>query len=74
MTTRAQTHTLKPKTFKTISCPITLDPNKEPTIYRQAHKYPCWQQAMQAECSALIRNNTWSLVPRPPNTNLVGCK
>lgn len=30
--------------------------------------------AMQAECTALIRNNTWSFVPRPPNTNLVGCK
>ena len=29
---------------------------------------------MEDEHDALQRNHTWSLVPRPPGTNLIGCK
>lgn len=29
---------------------------------------------MQDEYSALLTNGTWSLVPPPPKTNIVGCK
>lgn len=29
---------------------------------------------MCEEYAALIRNNTWSLVPHPPNASIVGCK
>lgn len=77
MTTRAQTNNLKPKTFNVIKHPVTpplTNPLSEPTTYHHASKHPCWQEAMQTEYSALIRNNTWSLVPRPHDTNLVGCK
>ncbi|XP_010243265.1 PREDICTED: uncharacterized protein LOC104587377 [Nelumbo nucifera] len=45
-----------------------------PTSYTAAKKYLEWQQTMQSEYDALIRNGTWSLVPVPPNANIVGCK
>ncbi|GJY04543.1 RNA-directed DNA polymerase, eukaryota, reverse transcriptase zinc-binding domain protein [Tanacetum coccineum] len=32
---------------------------------------PNWKQAMCDEYEALIDNNTWVLVPRPPNVNIV---
>ncbi|GKB02227.1 ribonuclease H-like domain-containing protein [Tanacetum coccineum] len=32
---------------------------------------PNWKQAMRDEYKALIDNNTWVLVPRPPNVNIV---
>ncbi|GJY24615.1 ribonuclease H-like domain-containing protein [Tanacetum coccineum] len=32
---------------------------------------PKWKQAMCDEYKALIDNNTWVLVPRPPNVNIV---
>lgn len=29
---------------------------------------------MKVEYDALLNNNTWSLVPCPTNSNIVGCK
>ena len=33
-----------------------------------------WIDAMQTEAAALTKNKTWTLVPRPPNSNIVSCK
>lgn len=33
-----------------------------------------WKQAMQEEISSLIRNNTWRIVKKPPQANVVSCK
>ncbi|GJY36293.1 ribonuclease H-like domain-containing protein [Tanacetum coccineum] len=41
--------------------------------YRDAFNDPNWQNAMRDEYIALIKNKTWTLVPRPPNTNSVHC-
>ncbi|GKB27817.1 ribonuclease H-like domain-containing protein [Tanacetum coccineum] len=44
-----------------------------PKSYRDAFNDPNWQNAMRDEYIALIKNKTWTLVPRPPDTNIVGC-
>ncbi|GJR58957.1 ribonuclease H-like domain-containing protein [Tanacetum coccineum] len=44
-----------------------------PKHYRDAFSNPNWQNAMHDEYNALIKNNTWILVPRPMNTNIVRC-
>ena len=33
-----------------------------------------WEEAIQAEYNSLSENKTWDLVPRPSNTNVVGCR
>ncbi|GJW35338.1 ribonuclease H-like domain-containing protein [Tanacetum coccineum] len=40
---------------------------------RDAFSDPNWQNAMRDEYHALIKNKTWTLVPRPPDTNIVQC-
>ncbi|GKC35876.1 ribonuclease H-like domain-containing protein [Tanacetum coccineum] len=44
-----------------------------PKSYRDAFSDPNWQNAMRDEYTAIIKNNTWTLVPRPPDTNIVRC-
>ena len=36
-----------------------------------ALKDPNWKMAMHAEYNALIKNETWDLVPRPPDVNVI---
>ncbi|GKF12989.1 ribonuclease H-like domain-containing protein [Tanacetum coccineum] len=43
------------------------------TRFRDAFSDPNWQNAMRDEYSALIKNRTWVLVPRPSDTNIVHC-
>ncbi|GJV28990.1 ribonuclease H-like domain-containing protein, partial [Tanacetum coccineum] len=44
-----------------------------PKSYRDAFNDPKWKNAMRDEYTALIKNKTWTLVPRPPDTNIVRC-
>ncbi|GJW20212.1 putative RNA-directed DNA polymerase [Tanacetum coccineum] len=46
----------------------------EPTSFTVAYNSPEWHQAMKEEYDALIKNGTWSLVPRASNTNVVDGK
>ncbi|GKC32452.1 ribonuclease H-like domain-containing protein [Tanacetum coccineum] len=41
--------------------------------YTNAFNYPNWQNAMCDEYNALIKNNTWTLVPLPTDANIVRC-
>ncbi|VVA37944.1 PREDICTED: Retrovirus-related Pol poly from transposon, partial [Prunus dulcis] len=45
-----------------------------PSYFKQALGDPAWKQAMTEEIQALDQQGTWTLVPSPPNTNIVGCK
>ncbi|GKA85565.1 ribonuclease H-like domain-containing protein [Tanacetum coccineum] len=44
-----------------------------PKSYRDAFNDPNWQNVMRDEYTALIKNKTWTLVPRPPDANIVCC-
>nr|GEX71842.1 ribonuclease H-like domain-containing protein [Tanacetum cinerariifolium] len=44
-----------------------------PKSYTDAFNDPNWQNAMCDEYNALIKNDTWTLVPRPMDVNIVCC-
>ncbi|BBG93897.1 hypothetical protein Prudu_002043 [Prunus dulcis] len=46
----------------------------KPNSYRVASSSPDWIKAMTEEIEALQMQGTWSLVPPPPHTNIVGSK
>lgn len=47
---------------------------KEPKTLKTAFKFANWTKAMHEELDALKDNNTWTLVPRPINANVIGSK
>lgn len=47
---------------------------KEPKGFKSAAKNPKWLSAMHYEMNALRKNDTYELVPRPKNSNVVGSK
>lgn len=72
MVTRTQTGSLKPKaTFDLLHFTTASD---EPRSHITALADPHWSAAMNEEFRALLSQNTWTLVPCPPNTNILGCK
>ena len=46
----------------------------EPANHLDALADPHWRSAMDVEYQALLKNQTWHLVPRPPRCNLIDCK
>jgi hypothetical protein len=42
-----------------------------PKTHRSVLADPNWRAAMEDEYAALLSNNTWDLVPRPPGANVV---
>ncbi|KAI5318258.1 hypothetical protein L3X38_037966 [Prunus dulcis] len=47
---------------------------QEPTCFSQDVRFPVWRAAMTNEFNALLKNNTWTLVPSSPHHHIVGCK
>jgi histone deacetylase 1/2 len=77
MLTRQRTNRAVPKILTDGT--VRYDPKRraffaEPVSYRAALADDKWRIAMEAEFDALHRNRTWSLVPRPPGTNVISCK
>ncbi|MCI32816.1 retrovirus-related Pol polyprotein from transposon TNT 1-94, partial [Trifolium medium] len=65
MVTHGKTGNLKPKVFLAHS---------EPGSVKQALTDPQWLATMKCEHSALMKNETWSLVPLPAHRRAIGCK
>jgi len=51
---------------------LSLSGTLDPTSFKEANQFECWQKAMLAELDALDRNNTWSLVSLPPGKKVMG--
>lgn len=69
MITRAKAHALRPTTYN-----IAMLDNKEPGTYLEALEHSHWKAAMNNEYQALLKNNTWTLIPLPLGKKLLGCK
>lgn len=73
MTTRAQCGIFQPNPryadANTAIVTATISPI--PKTARTALRDPHWLTAMQEEYKALMVNQTWKLVPRPPGANIV---
>lgn len=52
----------------------SLDTVTIPTTIEEALGHPGWKQAVTEEMSALVKNNTWSLVTKPEHIIPIGCK
>ena len=85
MLTRSKNNITKPKTPTdgTVRYPLPMAllavaPGPlsvpEPTCFTMAVKSREWRHAMNLEFDALLRNQTWTLVPSHPSQNLIGCK
>jgi hypothetical protein len=59
-----------PKALLATSC---FDDIK-PTSYSTAAKHLAWHEAMDTEFDALLRNDTWTLIPPSFDMNIVGYK
>lgn len=67
MQTRSKNAIFKPNPKYGLTALISSD--IEPTTVKQALSNPDWTRAMHLEFDALIRNNTWELVPRATTQN-----
>ncbi|PKU80692.1 Retrovirus-related Pol polyprotein from transposon TNT 1-94 [Dendrobium catenatum] len=75
MVTRIRTGSLKPRNrLNLLHMESELDTMQDPTSYSEASKHVNWRNAMASEFYALQQQGTWSLVPRPPNSSVLGCK
>jgi hypothetical protein len=46
----------------------------EPNSFEEANKDEFWNKAMDEELDQIEKNETWELVPRPKNKNVIGTK
>ena len=46
----------------------------EPNCFEEATKDEFWNKAMDEELDQIEKNDTWELVPRPKNKNVIGTK
>uniref|UniRef100_A0A2N9GS34 Reverse transcriptase Ty1/copia-type domain-containing protein n=1 Tax=Fagus sylvatica TaxID=28930 RepID=A0A2N9GS34_FAGSY len=73
MTTRSRVGIVKPNPKYALSV-ITPSTPPEPKSVKVALRDPSWHAAMKDEMHALHHNNTWTLVPRQPGMNVIGCR
>ncbi|KAL5546443.1 hypothetical protein UlMin_006130 [Ulmus minor] len=75
MVTRSKNNIYKPLTK--VSYPATKHPlphTLEPSTVTQALQDSNWRAAICDEFNALLRTQTWNLVPRSSPMNVIGCK
>jgi len=53
---------------------LALLSSTEPQNVKEACKDECWVKTMDEELEKIEKNNTWELVPRPKDKNVIGTK
>ncbi|PKU71327.1 Retrovirus-related Pol polyprotein from transposon TNT 1-94 [Dendrobium catenatum] len=75
MITRGKTGSLKPiNRLNLFHANLADNEPSAPSTYTEASKLPEWHRAMADEFFALQTQGTWSLVPPPLNSSVLGCK
>jgi histone deacetylase 1/2 len=64
----------KQRTDGTVTYSVVRTSSTKPTSHTEALQHLLWRQAMADEFQALIRNNTWHLVPPRDDLNIIDCK
>ena len=62
------------RTVAEASSYLALLSSTEPQNVKEACEDECWIKAMDEELEQIERNNTWELVPRPKDKNVIGTK
>jgi hypothetical protein len=62
-------HVSRPQALTAAACETGISP--VPSSVRAALADLHWPRAMKEEYVALLANQTWDLVPRPPGSNIV---
>jgi len=62
------------RTIAEASSYLALLSSTEPQDVSEACKDECWVKAMDEELEQIEKNNTWELVPRPKDKNVIGTK
>ena len=57
--------------LRSVTCLLSM---KEPKIVKDALEDDNWYKAMEEEIKLIEKNNTWSLVPRLEDKNVIGTK
>ncbi|KAI3508248.1 hypothetical protein L1887_23254 [Cichorium endivia] len=74
MTTRLRAGITKPKPqFNLNTTTTSPDISPLPKSHNHALSDPNWNCAMTDEYKTLMDNNTWELVPRPPDAHIIRC-
>ncbi|XP_033144322.1 uncharacterized protein LOC103859022 isoform X1 [Brassica rapa] len=74
MVTRRKNQIAKPNPKYNYSAVLSSSRLAEPNTVAQALKDKVWRGSMSTEIDAFARNGTYSLVPRQPHQNVVGCR
>jgi hypothetical protein len=53
---------------------LALSSTIEPNCFEEANKDEFWKKAMDEELDQIEKNDTWELVPRPKNKNVISTK
>ena len=62
------------RTIAEASSYLALLSSTEPQNVKEVCKYECWVKEMDEELEQIEKNNTWELVPRPKDKNVIGTK
>jgi hypothetical protein len=53
---------------------LVLSSTIEPNNFEESNKDEFWNNTMDEELDQIEKNDTWELVPRPKNKNVIGTK